>query len=283
MVSPFLVDTHKSENLRPIENFGLSCITEGPLALVLSVKPRCSRPKTAVWGKSKERNLGEGLEMNNASMKLIGSVGILVSAGAASTVACASPYLGIVADYIDNGGAIAGDTYRLYAELEAGARVDAVYGNSSHELMIDVDGGSFVQSSYGGNTSQDINPAFFPIVGSLQWESFVTIGLLDNSGGNALNNVGIDWSSFEAGGALTTDNGTWFVTPSDAQGDEVGGRVLLGQFTITAGASLVGQISMQGKDANGATWQANSVSWVPAPGALALITLAGLAGSRRRR
>jgi len=214
---------------------------------------------------------------------LVGSVGILVVAGAASTMACASPYLGIVAELTDNGGAIAGDTYRLYAELEVGARVDAVYGNSSNQLLIDVEGGSFVQSSYGGNTSQDINPAFFGVFPSIEFESFVTIGLLDNSGGNALNNVGIDWVSFEAGGALTTDNGTWFITPSDSQGQEMSGRVLLGQFTVTAGASLVGQVSMQGKDADGATWQANSVSWVPAPGALALFALVGLAGTRRRR
>lgn len=216
------------------------------------------------------------------SINLVGSVGILVAAGVASTMACASPYLGIVAELTDNGGTIAGDTYRLYTELEAGARVDAVYGNGSNQLLIDVEGGSFVQSPYGGATSMDNNSAFWALFPSLEFESFVTIGLLSNAN-NALNNVGIDWSSFEAGGPLTTDNGTWFVTPSDIQGQEVGGRVLLGQFTVTAGASLVGQVSMQGKDASGVTWQANSVSWVPAPGALALLTLAGLAGPRRRR
>ena len=206
-----------------------------------------------------------------------------VATFALAATASASPYLGMSIDAVDNGGAIAGDTYRIYVNLEDGGRVDAVFGNASDTLTIGVDGGSFVQSAFGGNTSQDINPAFFGMVPSLQWETFVTIGLLDNGSGNALNNIGIDWSAFEAGGDLVTDNGSWFVTPDDPQGAESGNRVLIGQFTVTSGASVIGQVSLQGKDADGVTWQANGVSWVPAPGALALLGVAGLAGRRRRR
>jgi len=207
-----------------------------------------------------------------------GSVGMLALAATAS----ASPYLGMSLDAVDNGGNIAGDTYRLYVDLESGARVDAVFGNSSNTLNIGVDGGSFIQSAFGGPTSQDINPNFFGMVPSLQWESFVTIGLLTNVD-NALNNIGIDWAVFEAGDSLITDNGSWFVTPNDAQGAEVGGRVLIGQFTVSYGASLIGSVNIQGKDADGVTFQATNISWVPAPGALALLGVAGLAGRRRRR
>ena len=35
---------------------------------------------------------------------------------------------------------------------------------------------------------------------------------------NNLLDIGIDWTSFEAGGDVYTDNGTWFVTPDDDQG-----------------------------------------------------------------
>ncbi|HJN72039.1 MAG TPA: PEP-CTERM sorting domain-containing protein, partial [Phycisphaerales bacterium] len=82
---------------------------------------------------------------------------------------------------------------------------------------------------------------------------------------------------------LATDNGSWFCTPVDPQGEEVGGRVLIGQFTLVGGTDLIGQISLQGKDADGNTWQELGVTWVPAPGAMALLGLAGLAGRRRRR
>ncbi|MDP7005439.1 MAG: hypothetical protein QF718_04440, partial [Phycisphaerales bacterium] len=107
-------------------------------------------------------------------------------------------------------------------------------------------------------------------------------------GSNALLDIGIDWTSFNGGGTLATDNGSWFVTPVDPQGGELGGSVLIGQFTVVGGTGngiddLTGQISLQGKDADGNTWQELGITWVPAPGAMALLGLAGLAGRRRRR
>ena len=207
-----------------------------------------------------------------------GTVATLALAATAS----ASPYLGITMEATDNGGAIAGDTYRLFVEVEAGASLQAVYGNESNQLSIAVDGGTFVQSGFAGPTSSDNNSAFWAMFPSMEFDSLVTIGLL-NSTANALNTIGIDFSTFEAGGALETSNGSWFVTPDDQQGTEIDGRILIGQFTVTSGASVVGQVSLQGRDIEGDNWTAESVSWVPAPGALALLGVAGLAGRRRRR
>jgi hypothetical protein len=206
---------------------------------------------------------------------LTAGVGSLILAGTAT-----ADFQGLTLEVVDNGGVVAGTTYDLYANVDAGGRVDAVYGDATNVLSIGVDGGNFVQSIYGGNTSMAINPAFLPIFPSLAYDSFVTIGLLDSTG-NALNDIGIDFTGFAAGGALSTDNGTWFVTPDDAQGDESGGRVLLGRFTIDGG-DLVGSISLQGRDSTGTVWNADGVTWVPAPGALALLGLAGLASRRRR-
>jgi hypothetical protein len=207
---------------------------------------------------------------------LTAGVGSLILAGTAT-----ADFQGLTLEVVDNGGVVAGTTYDLYANVDAGGRVDAVYGDGANTLSIGVDGGNFVQNIYGGNTSMDINPAFLPLFPSLAYDSFVTIGLTDSTG-NVLNNIGIDFTGFAAGGALSTDNGTWFVTPDDAQGDESGGRVLLGRFTIDDG-ELVGSINLQGRDSTGTVWNANGVTWVPAPGALALLGLAGLATRRRRK
>ena len=188
-----------------------------------------------------------------------------------------------------------GNTYRMFANLDAGARVDAVYGNSVGTLSIAAaNGATMYQNANGGPTSKEINSNFFPFVPSMEWDSYVSIGAYYQNGapfgGNNLNNIGIDWSSFEGGGDLVTDNGSWFVTPEDAQGGELNGQVFLGQFTVQGGLGtsddLFGQINLQGKDANGDTWNAIGATWntpVPAPGALALLGLAGLASSRRRR
>ena len=94
----------------------------------------------------------------------------------------------------------------------------------------------------------------------------------------------VDFSNFDY--EVTTTNGTWTVTPDDIQGEGDGSQVLIGQFSFAAGTggidSMYGNVNLQGKNADGSTWQVVD-QWIPAPGALALLGLAGLAGRRRRR
>ncbi len=217
----------------------------------------------------------------------LGALGVIALAGAAQ----ATPFQGFTIESLGDMGN--GETYRMYVDVDAGSRIDAVFGNGVGALSIGAaDGMSFYQNAYGGPTSTSTNSDFFMLAPELEWDSYVTIGALYANGhpfgNNALLDIGIDWTSFNSGGSIETDNGSWFVTPADAQGGEVGGRVLIGQFTVIGGsgdgiADLVGQVSLQGKDADGNTWQELGVTWVPAPGALALLGLAGLAGRRRRR
>lgn len=225
---------------------------------------------------------------NKILLGLAAGVGSLILAGTAT-----ADFQGLSVDAVDLGGV--GTTYRLYADIDAGGRVDAVYGNSTNALSISATGGaSFYQNlGFGGNTSVEINSGFFAFVPSIEWDSYVTIGALYQDGtpfgNNALQNIGIDFSGFNAGGALGTDNGTWFVTPDDAQGGEIDGRVLLGQFTVLGGTGnglidLDVSLNLQGRD-GGDVWSAEGLSLppIPAPGALALLGIAGLAVRRRRK
>ena len=156
---------------------------------------------------------------------------------------------------IDSGLGI-GLTYRLYVKVETGGQVNAVFGNDEAPLSI-LTTTFFYQNDFGGATSAEINPALFEQFPSLEFDSWVTIGSEDQVGNNMLN-IGIDWSDFEDnGGDISTDNGTWFATPDDAQCDEVNGRVLVGQFTTTGDIS--GFINLQGKCANNDTWQVRNV------------------------
>jgi hypothetical protein len=220
---------------------------------------------------------------------VLGAAFSLVLAGAAQ----ASPYVGISIDSLGDMGH--GETYRMYVDIEAGSRIDAVFGNSVGGLSIGTaDGMSFYQNALGGATSTAINSAFFPLAPSLEWDSYVTIGALYSDGSpfanNALLDIGISWTSFNAGGSIETVNGSWFVTPADAQGGELNGMVLIGQFTVVGGtgdgyADLVGQINLQGKDDAGVTFQEFGATWtvVPAPGAIALLGLAGVCSRKRRK
>ena len=209
----------------------------------------------------------------------------------AASAAATAGVQGIEIDSLGDTGN--GITYHMYAVMDAGSRVDAVFGNSTAAMSIGLaDGLSFYQNLYGGPLSTQCNVAFFPLAPSLQYDSFVTIGALDSSGNpfsnNALLDIGIDFSGFNAGGSFESSNGSWFITPVDDQGNAIDGRVLLGQFTVIGGtgdgyADLTGSLNIQGSDAAGETYQNYGLNWIPAPGALALLGVAGIAGRRRRR
>ena len=236
-----------------------------------------------------------------------GSVGALAIASMAT-----ADFQGMAWQSVDNFGnnGNGGDTYRIVAMMDLGDRLDAVAGNADQGLAL-TSNGSFYQNDAGGPTSKSINSAFFGFVPSLEWDSYVTIGALyqngDPFGSNELNDVGIVWDDFEAGGDLYTDNGTWFVTPDQGQGEAIdhqglwsadgyvgqGTGVLIAQVTVLGGDGLregAGYFSalLQGKLSDGSTWSASPTDFkyggvIPAPGALALLGLAGIAGRRRRR
>jgi hypothetical protein len=156
-------------------------------------------------------------------------------------------------------------TVDVYAEVEPGARLDAVAGDVNNPKMVSTTG-SFYQNPFGGPTSQSINPALFDTFPDLEYDSFVTIELLTQED-NALSNIGIDWTDFENGGAVNSTDGSWFITPDDPQGlagnghdedcdgvsDEYGVRIA--RLTVRGNDSIVWvEALFQGKDADGQTW-----------------------------
>ena len=128
--------------------------------------------------------------------------------------------------------------------------------------------GSFYQNPYGGATSQDINPALFGSFPDLEYDSFMTIGLVDQNG-NAMSDIGIDWTDFETGGAVDSTDGSWYVTPADAQGDSGtfqdqfcndSNGVRIARLTVRGLESIVFfEALFQGKDVDGATWQDSDI------------------------
>ena len=179
-------------------------------------------------------------------------------------------------------------TTRIYANFsEESDQLNAVFGDAVGSLFIDSTAG-FYQNAFGGATSASINPALYDAFPSLRMDSWVSIGLEDNVGNNMLD-IGINWDDFENnGGAISTDNGTWFATPDDDQvnaGADL--RVLVGQFTMYGLDSHVyGVLNIQGKQGDFETFQVYGEAFdyeFPAPGALALLGIAGIASRRRRK
>jgi MYXO-CTERM domain-containing protein len=212
--------------------------------------------------------------------KLLASAGVgaLLFAGVAS-----ADYQGLSAESTETAE---GTVIRLYVNLDAGDRLDAVYGSGDHALTLGSTSALF-NSSFGGNASTNINEALLAVFPTLANDSWVTIGAEHDGSvsgpANVLSLQGVDFGV--DGNFASTSNGSWYITPDDAQGAEDGGRVLIAQLTIAGGGSsddLYGNLNFQGKLADGSNWGATD-QWLPAPGALALLGLAGFAGRRRRR
>ncbi len=183
--------------------------------------------------------------------------------------------VGIAAEVVGD-GLIDSDEYgtnrtiRLWAVLPAGWRLDVVAGNTTQPLHMSTDG-VFFQSMFGGPTSMDINPGFYSLAPEVQWDSFMTIGAEDNAGtgavggANALNHIGVDFEAFAAGGTIDTNNGSWFIIPTDQQGwptsfvdacGREGNGVLIAQLTLLGvESSVTCSALMQGSDEFGETWQ----------------------------
>jgi MYXO-CTERM domain-containing protein len=216
----------------------------------------------------------------------IKTLSMTIAAGSLITTGAMADYTGLSQEVTIHGDGTW--TSRIYANFSAETdELDAVFGDAEDSLSINSDNG-FYQNAFGGPTSADINPALYDAFPSLVNDSWVTIGLEDNVGNNMLN-IGIDFDDFENnGGNIFSDNGTWFATPDDAQvlaGADM--RVMVGQFTMYGVESHVsGVLNIQGKAGDFVTFQARGLAFdfaAPAPGAIALLGLAGLAGRRRRK
>jgi hypothetical protein len=215
----------------------------------------------------------------------IKTLSLTIAAGSLIAGSSMADYTGLTYDSMDNGDGTW--TAQIFANFSAASdELDAVFGDAQNALLIETSS-SFYQNALGGATSANINPALLPLFPSLALDSWVTIGLTDSTGNNMLN-IGIDFAGFEAGGSISSDNGSWFATPDDPQvlaGADL--RVMVGQFTMYGlGSHVSGVLNFQGKSGDFETFQARDQAFdftLPAPGALALLGISGILSRRRRR
>ncbi len=166
-------------------------------------------------------------------------------------------------------------TVDIYAQIPGDWRLDAVAGNLLQQKTIATTT-SFYQDTYGGPTSAQVNPDFYPLAPDLRWDSRVTIGCLDASGDpygeNALNNIGIDWTDFEAGGDLSADNGTWFCLITDPQGasatftdsvcNDHSGVLIARLTTMEHTSEILFEALFQGRDNDDLVWQDTASTYI---------------------
>lgn len=154
----------------------------------------------------------------------------------------------IEVDEVENGGLVAGRTYRVYAVMESeGDVIDAIFGEAGKPLEISSTSG-FYQHPKGAGMAAEVQRYDVENDATLAFDSWVTIGLEDNYM-NSLTAFPPDtkfFEEFEKGGALTTDNGAWFVLPDKRQAfAPADKRILIAQFTTTG--RVTGLINIHGR------------------------------------
>lgn len=176
-------------------------------------------------------------------------------------------------------------TYRIYANFDSPTdELNAVFGSSVNPLSMSSTDGLFFNDSFFDSLTapQDLTGPPF-LYWANQWDTYVDIGLTDATGDQTQLTPGFSAEVGNLAGDFTTFNASWFVTPSTPQGIAgPDGQVLIAQLTVNAGQDVSGIVNLQFLGGAQALDQAFA-SAVPAPGALALLGLAGLAGTRRRR
>ena len=172
-------------------------------------------------------------------------------------------------------------------------RMIAVAKTPGAPLNITVIGGTFYNHPLGGDQAPDA--AFFPAFPSLAYDTFVTIGVkcVGDRPCQPVDTLTIS-PGFPAGitGSSLAGHFGWAITPAAPQGDPFNppfsfpgnGQVLIGQFSTMDGVAIQGTMLLQ-YVSNGVVGIQSVVSFyhVPGPGAFAMMGVAGLIGTRRRR
>lgn len=141
-------------------------------------------------------------------------------------------------------GELAGmTTYRIYFLTDTATDlISAVFGDSEYPLSITTTT-SFYQNVVGGANPNAINPILFGNFPSLEFDSWVTIGIEQVPNGSIgegavelISDEAQPWDvAFEQGEDLIINSsvgGAWFSTNNQTNGlPDADGRVLLGQFT----------------------------------------------------
>jgi len=169
------------------------------------------------------------------------SLGLLV----ATAFPTQAQFQSLVVEEVDNQGEVPGRTYRVYAQMTAeGDVIDAVFGDGQDVLEV-TSTAPFYQHEMGANSANELQRSVVQSETGLKYDSWVTIGFEDNYM-NALTAFLMDFSEFEQGGRLFTDNGAWFVTPDMRQAAAgPDGKLLLMQLTTEGEVS--GRLNIHGR------------------------------------
>ena len=226
--------------------------------------------------------------MKNVTLVAVGAIGVM--AGAATAAFTGLKLETWVGDgWLDNGYRDTGlSTIRLWANFdgEGDDGVLAEFGIDGVPLSVNSWNGLFSNSQAGLDSLTAPQDLRFAGIWENQWDTYVTINAESADGDATGLSPGFAEETNSLASNWVTENAGWFVTPDDEQSrarekPDGGLGVLLAQFSVENQGGPSGDVfftlNLLLRDGT----QLEGLG-IPAPGALALLGLAGLAGRRRR-
>ena len=182
--------------------------------------------------------------------------------------------------------AVAGyDTYKIFLNFTSPAdKLLAINGDvAGGYSAISYEGGELYNALFAGALADDNGQyAAFP---GMEGDSYFTIGGQTDtsfSPGFLADNTGADGSVVNGSSFTWENNGGYFDSDPGSGAFDSGSGILVAQLTVASGEDITfGGTASYNSEAGDLTFASFSVTTVPAPGALALLGLAGL-GRRRR-
>ena len=182
--------------------------------------------------------------------------------------------------------AVAGyDTYKIFLNFTSPAdKLLAINGDvAGGYSAISYEGGELYNALFAGVLADDNGQyAAFP---GMEGDSYFTIGGQTDtsfSPGFLADNTGADGSVVNGSSFTWENNGGYFDSDPGSGAYDLGSGILVAQLTVASGEDITfGGTASYNSEAGDLTFASFSVTTVPAPGALALLGLAGL-GRRRR-
>ena len=182
--------------------------------------------------------------------------------------------------------AVAGyDTYKIFLNFTSPAdKLLAINGDvAGGYSAISYEGGELYNALFAGVLPDDTGQ--YATFGGMEGDSYFTIGGQADtsfSPGFLAGNTGADGSVVNGSSFTWENNGGYFDSDPGSGAFDSGSGILVAQLTVASGEDITfGGTASYNSEAGDLTFASFSVTTVPAPGALALLGLAGL-GRRRR-
>ncbi|MEC8092736.1 MAG: hypothetical protein VX155_02745 [Planctomycetota bacterium] len=182
--------------------------------------------------------------------------------------------------------AVAGyDTYKIFLNFTSPAdKLLAINGDvAGGYSAISYEGGELYNALFAGVLADDNGQS--AAVPGMEGDSYFTIGGQTDtsfSPGFLADNTGADGSVVNGSSFTWENNGGYFDSDPGSGAYDIGSGILVAQLTVASGEDITfGGTASYNSEAGDLTFASFSVTTVPAPGALALLGLAGL-GRRRR-